>query len=107
MAIETKHCNTCNTDKPLDEFYKQKGGFQGRRAQCKDCYRDYMDTPVETLRCSSCGKARSRRSKLCSECAAAKAREDRANNPTLAEWHRERIRTWRNSKKGDGQAKEA
>lgn len=32
-----KICNRCKVEKPLDEFYKNKGGKFGRRSYCKKC----------------------------------------------------------------------
>lgn len=34
---DKKICSKCNEEKILDEFYKQKGGYLGRRANCKIC----------------------------------------------------------------------
>jgi hypothetical protein len=34
-----KTCSRCGLDKPLSAFYKQKGGAQGRRGRCKECYK--------------------------------------------------------------------
>jgi hypothetical protein len=34
-----KVCSSCGQKKPLDAFYRQKGGAQGRRGRCKECYR--------------------------------------------------------------------
>jgi hypothetical protein len=34
-----KVCSTCGRKKPISAFYKQKGGPQGRRGRCKECYR--------------------------------------------------------------------
>jgi hypothetical protein len=34
-----KVCSTCGQKKPRSAFYKQKGGAQGRRGRCKECYR--------------------------------------------------------------------
>jgi 5-methylcytosine-specific restriction endonuclease McrA len=35
-----KHCNNCNELKPLDAYYKRKGG-DGRHRQCKECQKQY------------------------------------------------------------------
>ena len=32
-------CSTCGKKKPLNAFYKQKGGAQGRRGRYKECYK--------------------------------------------------------------------
>lgn len=34
-----KTCSKCKETKPLDSFYKKKGGPQGRESRCKDCQR--------------------------------------------------------------------
>jgi hypothetical protein len=36
---KTRTCSRCGERKPLDAFYQQKGGAQGRRGACKECYR--------------------------------------------------------------------
>jgi hypothetical protein len=35
-----KTCSRCGQRKPLDAFYKQVGGAQGRRSRCKACYKE-------------------------------------------------------------------
>jgi hypothetical protein len=35
--IDKKICSNCGKEKQLDEFYKQKDGYLGRRANCKIC----------------------------------------------------------------------
>jgi hypothetical protein len=35
MATKTKTCSRCGLEKPLNAFYRQKGGAQGRRGRCK------------------------------------------------------------------------
>jgi len=37
MDEEKKVCSKCDEEKKLEEFYKQKGGYLGRRADCKIC----------------------------------------------------------------------
>ena len=32
-----KRCSKCGIEKPLDDFYPNKGGRDGRRPDCKDC----------------------------------------------------------------------
>jgi hypothetical protein len=32
-----KRCNKCSTEKPLADFYAEKGGRDGRRPECKAC----------------------------------------------------------------------
>ncbi len=34
-----KHCNTCGTDKPLDDFHKRAASKDGRASLCKECQR--------------------------------------------------------------------
>jgi hypothetical protein len=34
-----KVCSTRGKKKPLNAFYKQKGGAQGRRGACKECFK--------------------------------------------------------------------
>lgn len=36
-----KTCTKCGQEKPLGEFYKQKGSKDGLRSHCKVCYRKY------------------------------------------------------------------
>lgn len=35
-----KHCNKCDTDKPLSEFHKRKASKDGHSAMCKLCQRE-------------------------------------------------------------------
>jgi ribosome-binding protein aMBF1 (putative translation factor) len=56
MSNETKHCNLCDTTKPLSEFYMKPNGAP--RAGCKDCLRadsskrnpDYQRTHPESTK---------------------------------------------------------
>ena len=41
--INKKICSVCGEEKELDEFYKQKGGYLGRRASCKICVRKMIN----------------------------------------------------------------
>jgi recombinational DNA repair protein (RecF pathway) len=34
----TKVCSRCGEDKPINDFYTQKGGRSGLRAACKKCF---------------------------------------------------------------------
>lgn len=34
----TKLCSKCGAEKPVIDFYKQKGGKDGLRAACKKCF---------------------------------------------------------------------
>ena len=45
MNIITKICRKCKVEKPLAEFYKQKGGKFGVRANCKCCIAEYSAKP--------------------------------------------------------------
>ncbi len=102
MAIptpQTKQCKSCTKEKPLDAFYAQIGGVLGRRAQCKECYRSYMDNELETLECVTCGGPRSRRSARCSSCDAAEKRQQRATDPAARDIHNGRMRAWRSKRK--------
>jgi len=36
--METKFCNTCSTEKSVDNFYKRGDSTDGYRSKCKDCY---------------------------------------------------------------------
>ena len=36
-----KHCNRCNTSKPLNEFSKYKAAKDGLQAKCKECVKQY------------------------------------------------------------------
>ena len=40
MTTKTKICSKCGVGKPLDEFHKQKGGKDGKRGDCKDCFNE-------------------------------------------------------------------
>ena len=37
----TKTCSKCNTEKPLDEFHKQKRGLYGVKGRCRNCCNAY------------------------------------------------------------------
>lgn len=37
MSNDTKTCNGCSTDRPLDGFHKQHTSPDGRRSLCKEC----------------------------------------------------------------------
>ncbi len=39
---ESKKCSLCRRRKPLDEFYRAKGGIGGRTGQCKSCANERM-----------------------------------------------------------------
>lgn len=36
-----KHCAKCNTNKPLEEFSKNKTRKDGKMSSCKDCMKEY------------------------------------------------------------------
>lgn len=80
----TKHCSTCNLDKPTSEFNKKSSTKDGLERYCKECHRArnrrhyeankqaYVDTAVkwqnekrlwwieykQTLSCSNCDESR-------------------------------------------------
>jgi len=37
-----RRCNTCDSDKPLDEFYNNKSRKDGKYTKCKDCQKSYQ-----------------------------------------------------------------
>ena len=43
----TKKCNRCNIEKPVSEYYKQKGGKDGLRPECKQCVSAYYKEEYE------------------------------------------------------------
>lgn len=54
-TMQTRHCNKCNTTKPLDEFHKCSSQKLGVQSQCKECRNSitrriaakrYRDDPV-------------------------------------------------------------
>lgn len=38
----TKHCPLCDTDKPVEQFYKKPDAKDGRDWRCKPCAKQYM-----------------------------------------------------------------
>jgi len=40
----TKICTKCNTEKLLDNFFKDKNGKYGVKSKCKECVNEYMNT---------------------------------------------------------------
>ena len=42
-----KKCTKCGIEKPLSEFYKQKSGKNGFRADCKKCANSYTNANWE------------------------------------------------------------
>lgn len=38
--METKVCNHCGRELPLDDFYKNNKSADGRQGVCKDCHRE-------------------------------------------------------------------
>lgn len=60
-----KHCNECNTDKPLDEFSIRNKERGTRNSRCKQCIRDYgkrhyRDNRLDYLQSSSDQKRRNK-----------------------------------------------
>ena len=41
VFVEGKVCGKCGVWKPLEEYYKHKGGKDGRKSQCKKCKKEY------------------------------------------------------------------
>ena len=39
--METKKCKTCNRELPLEAFRKDKHGYLGRKANCKECHDEF------------------------------------------------------------------
>lgn len=74
-----KTCKKCGIEKPLEEFYNQKSTKDGKRPRCKIC------TDIATNEYNK--KNRERLNE--------KAREDRANDPTISQrqraQHKERM----------------
>lgn len=46
-SVETKHCNKCDSDKPLDEFHNNKANKDGKNTVCKECMKKYWTKPKE------------------------------------------------------------
>lgn len=53
----SKTCKHCQLVKPLDAFYKQKGGRLGYTAQCKECRKAYRRRPEVRARQSAYNRA--------------------------------------------------
>ena len=45
----SKRCHTCNKQKALHDFHRQKGGGQGRHPRCKLCRSKYYDNNKKTI----------------------------------------------------------
>ncbi len=43
-----KHCNKCNTDKPLEAFSLDKRNDDGRNYVCKECFKNYYDADAKS-----------------------------------------------------------
>lgn len=39
LQTQSKSCNTCKVDKPLDFFYRKTEAPDGRQGKCKDCHK--------------------------------------------------------------------
>ena len=70
--METKKCKTCNRELPLDAFRKDKHGYLGRKANCKECMSKHeKQIRVYELTCENCGEkftATNKRARYCSKC---------------------------------------
>ena len=70
--METKKCKTCNRELPLDAFRKDKHGYLGRKANCKECISKHeKQIRVYELTCENCGEkftATNKRARYCSKC---------------------------------------
>lgn len=42
-----KICRNCKVEKPISEFYKEKGGKDGLRSACKDCRKKELNNWTE------------------------------------------------------------
>ena len=47
--IKTKTCTKCGIEKDISEFYKQKSGKHGYRAECKECIKQYTKDNREKI----------------------------------------------------------
>ncbi|MCM3272966.1 hypothetical protein [Paenibacillus elgii] len=45
----SKACSKCGVTKPLEQFYSQKDGLYGRRADCIECKRSGKQKPVDNV----------------------------------------------------------
>jgi hypothetical protein len=51
LALDaTKHCNSCRTDKPLDQFARNRTRRDGLADWCRSCMADYMADYSDGLR---------------------------------------------------------
>ena len=48
--MKTKHCTTCDTMKPMDEFHRNKRRKDGRNSWCKACAQKWRDKPETKIR---------------------------------------------------------
>ena len=48
--MEFKKCTKCGKEKPLTEFYKQKGGKHGVSSVCKLCKKEYLEANKDKRR---------------------------------------------------------
>lgn len=61
FAGSSKACSLCGEEKPLDAFYRQKGGWGGRRAACVVCTKAQNAARYEVNRAAVLTKQRHRR----------------------------------------------
>ena len=57
-SMESKPCNSCGMDKPLDAFCRHLRGYLGRSSRCKQCDKEYRTQPDVAMRYSDYAKAR-------------------------------------------------
>lgn len=46
VGLDAKVCLGCHETKPLEDFYKNKGGLAGRQSRCKPCFRLQLVAPA-------------------------------------------------------------
>lgn len=47
VGDDRKICLGCQETKPLDAYYKNKGGLAGRQSRCKPCFRKQLVAPSD------------------------------------------------------------
>lgn len=46
--IDHKHCGICGTDKPLDQFNRDRARPDGHQTRCRSCMADYQRAYYES-----------------------------------------------------------